>query len=135
MYKLRSGEGSRFAHLVEAVANLDPELRVRFVSPHPKDFGQDLVELIATFPNVCNRLHLPVQSGSTTCLHRMRRGYTRDAYFNLIDNIRNIIPGAYEIYTTQTCYCFIETREKGEKKKREVIKAGESPNIPAKKEE
>lgn len=55
-----------------------------FTSPHPKDFPPLLLQLIAERPNLCNALHLPAQSGSSTVLDRMRRGYTREAYLSLV---------------------------------------------------
>jgi tRNA A37 methylthiotransferase MiaB len=64
-----------FAQLLEAVAEVDPEMRIRFQSPHPKDFTDDLLHVIARLPNVCRSLHMPAQHGSTTALERMKRGY------------------------------------------------------------
>eukprot|EP00985_Skeletonema_marinoi_P006347 scaffold2745_cov66-Skeletonema_marinoi.AAC.1 len=86
MFRLRQGDGHRFADLLDAVSALDPELRVRFTSPHPKDYPPDLLTLMAERPNICNHLHMPAQSGSTTVLERMRRGYSREAYLELIDD-------------------------------------------------
>jgi len=68
-------------------------MRFRFTSPHPKDFPTELLKLIANRPNLCKCLHIPAQSGSSSVLERMRRGYTREAYLNLIDEIQSIIPG------------------------------------------
>ena len=82
-----------FADLVAAVAAIDREVRVRFTSPHPKDFPDDLLRVVAETPNVCKQLHMPAQSGSTTTLARMRRGYTREAYVDLITRTREMIPG------------------------------------------
>lgn len=59
--------------------DVSPQVRVRFTSPHPKDFPDALLDVIAATPNVCKQLHLPAQSGATACLARMRRGYTSDA--------------------------------------------------------
>jgi hypothetical protein len=67
-------------------------MRVRFTSPHPKDFPPDVLEAIATRPNICNSIHLPVQSGSSSVLQRMRRGYSREAYLGLVSQIRSLIP-------------------------------------------
>lgn len=92
MFRLRQGEGHRFADLLDAVSALDPELRVRFTSPHPKDYPPALLTLMAERPNICNHLHMPAQSGSTTVLERMRRGYSREAYLELIDFVRSLIP-------------------------------------------
>ena len=84
--------GYTFVDLVEAIADISPELRVRFTSPHPKDYPNELLHLMAERPNICNQLHLPAQSGSTSMLKRMKRGYTRDAYLELIDSVHSIIP-------------------------------------------
>lgn len=69
-------------------------MRVRFTSPHPKDFGDDCLDAIAAHTNICRHLHMPAQSGSSTVLARMRRGYTRDAYDALIERARAVLPGA-----------------------------------------
>eukprot|EP01125_Pyxidicula_operculata_P000583 TRINITY_DN10586_c0_g1_i1.p1 TRINITY_DN10586_c0_g1~~TRINITY_DN10586_c0_g1_i1.p1 ORF type:complete len:569 (-),score=119.29 TRINITY_DN10586_c0_g1_i1:69-1775(-) len=84
--------GVSFTELVSRISKIDPEIRIRFTSPHPKDFPDDLLLLIRDSPNVCKSLHIPAQSGSTTVLERMRRGYTREAYMNLINRVREIIP-------------------------------------------
>ena len=84
--------GYTFVDLVETIANLSPELRVRFTSPHPKDYPSELLHCMAERSNVCNQLHMPAQSGSTTMLKRMKRGYSRDAYLELIHNVQSIIP-------------------------------------------
>eukprot|EP01099_Mayorella_cantabrigiensis_P006155 TRINITY_DN5095_c0_g1_i1.p1 TRINITY_DN5095_c0_g1~~TRINITY_DN5095_c0_g1_i1.p1 ORF type:complete len:314 (-),score=83.44 TRINITY_DN5095_c0_g1_i1:44-907(-) len=67
-------------------------MRIRFTSPHPKDFPVGLLELIRSRPNICKSIHIPVQSGSSYILERMRRGYTREAYLDLISQIRDILP-------------------------------------------
>lgn len=91
IYKNKEG-GRRFADLVAAVAAVNPELRVRFTSPHPKDFPDELLAVIRDYPNVCRRVHLPLQSGSSTTLERMRRGYSREAFTKLAEHIRVTIP-------------------------------------------
>jgi MiaB/RimO family radical SAM methylthiotransferase len=88
----RGGAGNYFADLVEAVSDISPELRVRFTSPHPKDYPPELLSLMAERPNVCNSLHMPAQSGSSTMLERMKRGYTREAYLQLMDDVHRAIP-------------------------------------------
>lgn len=93
MFRLRGGGGFYFADLVAAVSDISPELRVRFTSPHPKDYPLELLQLMAERHNVCKQLHMPAQSGSTEVLKRMRRGYTREAYMELIDTVRSTIPG------------------------------------------
>lgn len=89
---LLSSIGYYFVDLVEAISDISPELRVRFTSPHPKDYPPELLSLMAERHNVCNHLHMPAQSGSTTVLERMRRGYSREAYLNLIDDVKTLIP-------------------------------------------
>ena len=93
MYKSRSGPGARFADLLDEVSLVDPEMRVRFTSPHPKDFPDEVLELVKDRPNICASIHLPAQSGSSSVLQRMRRGYTREAYLDLVANMREKIPG------------------------------------------
>jgi MiaB/RimO family radical SAM methylthiotransferase len=88
----RGGAGYYFADLVEAVSDISLELRVRFTSPHPKDYPPELLSLMAERPNVCNHLHMPAQSGSSTMLERMKRGYTREAYLQLLDDVHSAIP-------------------------------------------
>lgn len=92
MFKLRGGAGYYFVDLVEAVSDISPELRVRFTSPHPKDYPPELLSLMAERHNVCNHLHMPAQSGSTEVLKRMRRGYSREAYLELIEYVYQKIP-------------------------------------------
>jgi len=81
-----------FAQLLQAVANVSPLLRVRFSTSHPKDMTDDVLEVIASNHNVCNYIHLPVQSGNTAVLYRMNRGYTREWYLERIEAIHRIIP-------------------------------------------
>lgn len=88
----RGGDGYWFHDLVEAVSSVSPELRVRFTSPHPKDYPTELLTLMAERPNVCNSLHMPAQSGSTSVLKRMKRGYSRETYLELMENVHSIIP-------------------------------------------
>lgn len=82
-----------FAELLACVAAIDPEIRVRFTSPHPKDFSNEVLQVISENPNVCNQLHMPAQSGASSTLQRMRRGYTREAYDALVSHARRVIPG------------------------------------------
>lgn len=81
-----------FAGLMRMVAEVDPLLRVRFATSHPKDISDELLNSIAAYPNVCRAIHLPVQSGSNRVLERMNRKYTREGYLERIDAIRRIIP-------------------------------------------
>jgi tRNA-2-methylthio-N6-dimethylallyladenosine synthase len=82
-----------FAALLEMVAKVDPRLRVRFSTSHPKDLSDDVLEVMAKHNNICKHIHLPVQSGSTTVLERMNRKYTRDWYLGRIAAINRILPG------------------------------------------
>lgn len=86
-------EGITFTRLMDEASKVNSEIRFRFSSPHPKDFPEDLLYLIAEKPNLCNYIHIPAQAGSTTMLERMRRPYTREQYLELIDKMRAIIPG------------------------------------------
>uniref|UniRef100_A0A8C8A7X7 Mitochondrial tRNA methylthiotransferase CDK5RAP1 n=2 Tax=Otus sunia TaxID=257818 RepID=A0A8C8A7X7_9STRI len=92
VYKAKPG-GLRFAHLLDQVSRIDPEMRIRFTSPHPKDFPDEVLQLIQERHNICKQLHLPAQSGSTRVLEAMRRGYTREAYLELVQHVREAIPG------------------------------------------
>ncbi|ULT99548.1 hypothetical protein L5515_003549 [Caenorhabditis briggsae] len=94
VYKPKTG-GLTFTSLLEQVADAAPEVRFRFTSPHPKDFPMQLIELIASRPNLCKQLHLPAQSGDDDTLERMGRGYTRDLYLRLVDDIRKILPNVF----------------------------------------
>ncbi|XP_024071209.2 CDK5 regulatory subunit-associated protein 1 isoform X2 [Terrapene carolina triunguis] len=92
IYKAKEG-GLRFAHLLDQASRVDPEMRIRFTSPHPKDFPDEVLQLIQERHNICKQLHLPAQSGSSRILEAMRRGYTREAYLELIQHVRDSIPG------------------------------------------
>lgn len=81
-----------FAQLLEMVALLSPKLRVRFATSHPKDMSNGVLYTMAMYENICNCIHLPVQSGSTRMLDLMNRKYTRDEYMERIKKIREIIP-------------------------------------------
>ena len=81
-----------FARLLLAVADAAPDMRVRFTTSHPKDMSDDIIEAIASRPNICRHIHLPVQSGSNSVLHAMNRKYTREWYLDRIAAIRRIIP-------------------------------------------
>lgn len=83
----------RFTDLLDSVSRVDPEVRVRFTSPHPAHFPEDLLHLMAERGNICSSIHLPAQSGSAAVLSRMRRRYTADAYKKLAFKIRKTIPG------------------------------------------
>lgn len=81
-----------FAALLEKVALLHPELRVRFSTSHPKDITDEVLFTIAKYENICKYIHLPVQSGSSRILQRMNRTYSREWYMAKVDRIREILP-------------------------------------------
>lgn len=83
----------RFPDLLKMVAKSQPGMRVRFSTSHPKDISDRLLRTIAETPNICNHIHLPVQSGSSSVLKRMNRKYDRDWYMKRISAIKEIIPG------------------------------------------
>lgn len=84
--------GLRFSDLLDRLSTEFPEMRFRYTSPHPKDFPDDLLYVMRNRHNICKSIHLPAQTGSSTVLERMRRGYTREAYLDLVQKIRRIIP-------------------------------------------
>lgn len=93
-YKWGEGEDHvNFAGLLEKTALIHPDLRVRFSTSHPKDITDEVLYTIAKYENICNYIHLPVQSGNNRILELMNRTYTREWYMNRIDAIRRIIPG------------------------------------------
>ncbi len=85
-------ETTNFAQLMEMVAKVSPDLRVRFSTSHPKDMTDDVLEIMAKYENICPYVHLPVQSGNTAVLERMNRGYSREWYFDRVDAIKRIMP-------------------------------------------
>ena len=99
-----------FAELMYKASQVDPEMRIRFSSPHPKDFPEELLEIIAEQPNLCNYIHIPAQSGNNDVLERMRRPYTREQYLDLVEKMRDIIPGVTLSTDIITGFCG-ETKE------------------------
>lgn len=85
-------EGTSFAQLLERVALISPDLRIRFSTSHPKDITDEVLHTMARHENICNYIHLPAQSGSSAVLERMRRGYSRAWYMDKVSRIREIIP-------------------------------------------
>lgn len=92
-WKPAEGEGCDFPKLLEMVARISPELRVRFATNHPKDISDELIETMARYDNICNHIHLPVQSGSDRLLEKMRRRYTAEWYLERVARIREVLPG------------------------------------------
>lgn len=91
-YKDAEGNTTNFASLLAMVAEAAPDMRVRFTTSHPKDMSDEIIATIAKYPNVCNHIHLPVQSGSNSVLKNMNRRYTREWYLDRIAAIRRAIP-------------------------------------------
>lgn len=85
---------TNFAQLMEMVAKIHPDLRIRFSTSHPKDMTDDVLHVMAAYDNICKYIHLPVQSGSSEVLKRMNRGYSREWYLQRIEAIKRIMPDA-----------------------------------------
>ncbi|PIB30727.1 tRNA (N6-isopentenyl adenosine(37)-C2)-methylthiotransferase MiaB [Maribacter sp. 4U21] len=90
--EMQKATAVRFARLLEMVAQAHPKMRIRFSTSNPQDMTLDVIETMAKFDNICNHVHLPVQSGSNRILKEMNRLHTIEEYFELVDNIRKIIP-------------------------------------------
>ncbi|HOW86961.1 MAG TPA: tRNA (N6-isopentenyl adenosine(37)-C2)-methylthiotransferase MiaB [Candidatus Aminicenantes bacterium] len=86
------GSGLGLAGLLEAVAAVPGVEWIRFITSHPKNFGDDIIRVMAACPKICPALHLPVQSGSSRVLARMNRGYDREAYLALVGRLRRAVP-------------------------------------------
>ncbi|WOD44212.1 tRNA (N6-isopentenyl adenosine(37)-C2)-methylthiotransferase MiaB [Hwangdonia lutea] len=89
---LQKATAVSFSNLLELCAKAQPKMRIRFSTSNPQDLTLDVVETMAKYDNICNHIHLPVQSGSDRILKAMNRLHTREEYMRLIDNIRRIIP-------------------------------------------
>jgi tRNA-2-methylthio-N6-dimethylallyladenosine synthase len=100
----------KFPDLLEMVARVSKDLRVRFTTSHPKDLSDKLLKVIAANPNICRHIHLPVQSGSSAILKKMNRKYDREWYLNRITAIREVLPGC-GITTDIFCGFCTETEE------------------------
>lgn len=85
-------EETNFAQLLEKVALIDPEMRIRFSTSHPKDITDAVLFAMAKYENICKYIHLPVQSGNSRVLEIMRRGYSREWYMEKVNRIREVIP-------------------------------------------
>jgi tRNA-2-methylthio-N6-dimethylallyladenosine synthase len=106
-------EGRSFADLMYAVSKVEGIKRIRFTSPHPKDFPDDLLQAVASKSNICKHIHLPLQAGSDRILNMMNRRYTSEDFLNLVDKIRGQIPDL--VLTTDVILGFpTETREEYE---------------------
>lgn len=94
-----------FSQLLDMVATAFPEMRIRFSTSNPQDMNLKVIYTMAKYENICNYVHLPVQSGSTSVLKRMNRQHTREEYITLIDNIRKIIPDCGISQDIMTGFC------------------------------
>ncbi len=86
-------EDRNFAELMHRCSLIDPEMRIRFSTSHPKDFPDEFLHVMNERHNICNYIHIPIQSGNNEILERMRRPYTREEYLALIEKMRSTIPG------------------------------------------
>ncbi len=93
-YGVEFGDRAAFAKLLRACGGIDGLERVRFTSPHPKDFTDDVIAAMAETPNVMPQLHMPLQSGSDSVLRRMRRSYRSEKFLGIIDKVRSALPEA-----------------------------------------
>jgi len=93
-YGVEFGDRLAFGKLLRACGDVDGLERVRFTSPHPKDFTDDVIAAMAETPNVCHSLHMPLQSGSDRMLKAMRRSYRSEKYLGIIDKVRAAMPDA-----------------------------------------
>src|SRR5690606_35157017 len=88
------GDRGAFAKLLRACGDVEGLERVRFTSPHPRDFTSDVIAAMAETPNVCPQLHMPLQSGSDDVLRRMRRSYRSQRFLAILDEVREAMPDA-----------------------------------------
>jgi tRNA-2-methylthio-N6-dimethylallyladenosine synthase len=93
-YGVGFGDRYAFGRLLRACGEIDGLERVRFTSPHPRDFTDDVIDAMAQTPNVMHQLHMPIQSGSDSVLKAMRRSYRRDRYLRILDRVRAAMPDA-----------------------------------------
>jgi tRNA-2-methylthio-N6-dimethylallyladenosine synthase len=93
-YGVEFGDRQAFGKLLRNCGGIDGLERVRFTSPHPRDFTDDVIAAMAQTPNVMPQLHMPLQSGSNAVLRSMRRAYRRDSYLAILDRVRGAIPDA-----------------------------------------
>src|SRR5690606_36296282 len=90
--EMQKATASNFAQLLSLVAEAQPKMRIRFSTSNPQDMTEDVLHTMAKYKNICNYIHLPVQSGSTRILKEMNRQHTREEYTALIDKVREILP-------------------------------------------
>ncbi len=104
-WKRPNGSIMLFSELLEQTAKLNPDLRIRFATSHPKDLSDEVLKVISQHQNICRHIHLPVQSGSTRILKKMNRGYSREWYMNRINAIREYLPEAEITTDIMTGFC------------------------------
>jgi tRNA-2-methylthio-N6-dimethylallyladenosine synthase len=109
-YETATGQVIDFPRLLEHVAEAMPKMRIRFMTSHPKDMSDEMLQVMAAHPNICKFIHLPAQSGSTRILQLMNRKYTREWYLDRIAAIRRFLPGC-AISTDLFCGFHSETDE------------------------
>ena len=109
-YETVDGHVIDFPRLLELTAEAMPEMRIRFLTSHPKDMSDEMLKVMAAYPNICRFIHLPAQSGSTRILQLMNRKYTREWYLERIDAIRRYLPSC-AISTDLFCGFHSETDE------------------------
>jgi len=90
--EMQKATATNFAQLLELVTLAQPKMRIRFSTSNPQDMTEDVLHVMAKYDNICNSIHLPVQSGSDRILKEMNRQHTREEYFALIDRVRELIP-------------------------------------------
>src|SRR5690625_3779742 len=93
-YGVQFGDRQAFSKLLRACGQIEGLERVRFTSPHPREFTSDVIEAMAETPNVCPQLHMPLQSGSDRVLKAMRRSYRREKFLGILDKVRAVMPHA-----------------------------------------
>ena len=114
------GKIDSFAKLLKEVNKVEGIERIRFISPHPKDFTDDVIEAIAECDKVCKIIHLPLQSGSTEVLNKMNRKYTKEQYLNLVEKMKNKIPNV--LFSTDIIVGFPGETEKDFKDTLDVVR-------------
>jgi tRNA-2-methylthio-N6-dimethylallyladenosine synthase len=120
-YGVEFGDRYAFGKLLRACGELDGLERVRFTSPHPKDFTDDVIAAMAETPNVCHQLHMPLQSGSDAVLKAMRRSYRSERYLGIIEKVRAAMPDA--AITTDIIVGFPGETEQDFERTLEVVRA------------
>ena len=121
-YGVEFGDRYAFGKLLRACGDIDGLERVRFTSPHPKDFTDDVIAAMAETPNVCHSLHMPLQSGSDDVLKAMRRSYRSERYLGIIDKVRAAMPDA--AITTDIIVGFPGETEADFQRTLDVVRAG-----------